>query len=383
MSAPARTQRAERPANSVSAGPPPGEQTHPPSDPRAIGPLPADHRPVRRRSVGLLVINLGTPDAPRPWAVKDYLAQFLSDRRVVELPAIVWQPLLHGIVLNTRPRKSARAYAAIWDHQRGDSPLRAITGDIAAALAGEFPQVRVEMAMRYGKPAILPAILRLREEGCERILVAPLYPQYCGATTASAIDEVCRALQQFRWQPAIRTLPPWYDDPAYIAALRESLLDGLDALDFAPQAVLASFHGMPQRTLDRGDPYHCQCVKTTRLLREALGWDENRLRLTFQSRFGAGAWLKPYTDETLAALPGQGVKRVAVIAPGFTADCLETLEELAIRGREQFLEAGGEHFAYIPCLNDSAHGIALLRHLVARELAGWVELPQAALSAGI
>ena len=353
-----------------------------PPDSRALGPLPADHPPVRRRGVGLLVINLGTPDAPRPWAVKDYLAEFLSDRRVVELPKLIWWPLLHGVVLNTRPRKSAKAYAAVWDHARGDSPLRAITGDIAAALARAFPAIRVEMAMRYGKPAILPAILRLREAGCERILVAPLYPQYCGATTASAIDAVCRALQEFRWQPAIRTLPPWYDDPAYVAALRDSLMDGLDGLDFEPQLVLASFHGMPQRTLDRGDPYHCQCVKTTRLLREALGWGEDRLRLTFQSRFGAGAWLKPYTDETLAALPGQGIRRVAIIAPGFTADCLETLEELAIRGREQFLEAGGEQFAYIPCLNDSPTGIALLTTLIARELAGWVELPQAVASAG-
>ncbi len=372
MSALARPLLAERGAG-VSAPAPP--------DPRALGPLPADHPRVRRRGVGLLVINLGTPDAPRPWAVKEYLAQFLSDRRVVELPRLVWWPLLHGVVLNTRPRKSARAYAAVWDHARGDSPLRAITADIAAALATAFPDIRVEMAMRYGRPAILPAILKLREAGCERILVAPLYPQYCGATTASAIDEVCRALQQFRWQPAIRTLPPWYDDPAYIAALRDSLLDGIAALDFAPQRVLASFHGMPQRTLERGDPYHCQCVKTTRLLREALGWEEERLQLTFQSRFGTGAWLKPYTDEVLAALPGQGVRRVAVIAPGFAADCLETLEELAIRGREQFLEAGGEAFAYIPCLNDSPLGIGLLRQLVARELAGWVELPQAALSA--
>jgi ferrochelatase len=353
-----------------------------PSDPRALGPLPADHPPVRRRGVGLLVINLGTPDAPRPWAVKEYLAEFLSDRRVVELPRAIWWPLLHGVVLNTRPRKSAKAYAAVWDHARGDSPLRAITGDIAAALAADFPDIRVEMAMRYGRPAILPAILKLREAGCERILVAPLYPQYCGATTASAIDAVCRALQEFRWQPAIRTLPPWYDDPAYIAALRDSLDAGLAALDFEPQTVLASFHGMPQRTLDRGDPYHCQCVKTVRLLREMLGWGEDRLRLTFQSRFGAGAWLKPYTDETLAALPGQGVRRVAIIAPGFAADCLETLEELAIRGREQFLEAGGEHFAYIPCLNDSPQGIGLLRGLVARELAGWVELQQATASAG-
>jgi ferrochelatase len=352
------------------------------TDPRALGPLPAGHPPVRARAVGLLVVNLGTPDAPKAWAVKDYLAEFLSDPRVVELPALVWKPLLHGVVLQTRPRKSARAYAAIWDHARGDSPLRAITADIAAALAAAFPGVRVEMAMRYGRPAILPAILRLREAGCERILVAPLYPQYCGATTASAVDAVCRALQQFRWQPAIRTLPPWYDDPAYVAALKDSLFGGLAQLDFEPQVVLASFHGMPQRTLDRGDPYHCQCVKTTRLLRAALGWGEDRLKLTFQSRFGAGAWLKPYTDEVLAALPAEGVKRVAVIAPGFAADCLETLEELAIRGREQFLAAGGEAFAYIPCLNDSPLGVGLLRGLVARELAGWVELPQAAASAG-
>lgn len=330
--------------------------------------IPAGHPPVPAPRIGVLLINLGTPDGPDVASVKRYLAEFLSDRRVVEIPPIAWQPILRGIVLNTRPKKSAHAYAQVW---RADgSPLAAITKAQAAALAGAFgSDVTVDWAMRYGKPAIPDRIAALKAAGCERILLAPLYPQYCAATTATANDHAFAALAQMRWQPALRTLPPYHDDPAYIGALATSIRAGIAALDFEPQALVASFHGMPQRTLDLGDPYHCHCQKTARLLGEALG---RKLVVTFQSRFGRARWLEPATDTVLAALPGEEVKRVAIFAPGFSADCLETLEELAIRGRESFVEAGGTHFAYLPCLNDSAPGLAMLRTLIARELSGWI-----------
>ncbi|TVV70458.1 ferrochelatase [Sphingomonas solaris] len=330
--------------------------------------IPADHPAVPVPAIGVLVVNLGTPDAPTPSAVRRYLAEFLSDRRVVELPPILWQPILRGAVLTTRPRKSAHAYSQVW--REDGSPLAAITRAQALALAPLFPPGGiVDHAMRYGKPAIAERIAALREKGCDRILIAPLYPQYCAATTATANDAVFAALARMRWQPAIRTLPPYHDDPAYIAALAASIETGLAALDFTPDVILASFHGMPQRTLEQGDPYHCHCQKTARLLRDALGRD---LRIAFQSRFGAAKWLGPATDATLAALPGEGVRRVAVVAPGFSADCLETLEEVAIRGRETFLHAGGSDFAYLPCLNDSPDGIEMLRIVLARQLEGWL-----------
>jgi protoporphyrin/coproporphyrin ferrochelatase len=329
---------------------------------------PADHPPVADRKIGVLLINLGTPDAPEPGAVRRYLKQFLSDPRVVEIPPLLWQPVLRGIVLNSRPRKSAHAYAQVWS-ERG-SPLAVVTQDQAAALDGAFGDaVIVDWAMRYGKPAIADRIAALKDQGCDRILVAPLYPQYSGATTATGNDEVFLALTKMRWQPALRTLPPYHDDPAYIGALRDSLEAGLAALDFVPDAILASFHSMPVRTLELGDPYHCHCQKTARLLSEAMGRD---LRVSFQSRLGRAKWLEPATDATLAALPGEGVKRVAVIAPGFSADNLETLEEIAIRGKASFMENGGTNFAYIPCLNASETGTKMLHHLIARELEGWL-----------
>lgn len=331
--------------------------------------LPADHPAVPPRRVGVLLVNLGTPDAPDPGAVKRYLGEFLSDRRVVEIPPLLWQPILRGIILRTRPKKSAHAYAQVW--RPDGSPLAAITRAQAEKLYGAFgPDVIVAHAMRYGRPAIADQIGALKEQGCERILVAPLYPQYCAATTATANDAVFAALAAMRWQPALRTLPPYHDDPAYIAALKQSVEAGLAALDFTPDAVIASFHGMPQRTLELGDPYHCHCRKTARLLGEALGRD---LIVTFQSRFGRAKWLEPATDAVLEGLPEKGVRRVAIVAPGFSADCLETLEELAIRGRESFLSAGGTDLAYLPCLNDSEPGMELLRHLIGRELAGWVD----------
>ncbi len=332
--------------------------------------VPADHLPIAEPRIGVLLVNLGTPDAPTPAAVRRYLAQFLSDPRVVEIPALLWQPLLHGIVLRTRPRKSAHAYRQIWTD--AGSPLAVITAAQSAALQGAFgPDVMVDHAMRYGKPAIVDRLAALKAAGCARILIAPLYPQYCAATTATANDAVFAALAAMRWQPAVRTLPPYHDDPADIAALKASLESGLAALDFTPDAVLLSFHGMPQRTLALGDPYHCHCLKTARLLSEATGRD---LILSFQSRFGKAKWLEPATDATLAALPGRGVRKLAVMAPGFSADCLETLEELAIRGRAAFHAAGGTDFAYLPCLNAGQGGVALLRHLVSRELEGWSRL---------
>ncbi len=333
--------------------------------------LPPDHVPVATGKIGVLLVNLGTPEAPEPAAVRRYLAEFLSDRRVVEIPPLLWQPILRGIILRTRPKKSAHAYGQVWS-ERG-SPLAAITIAQAEALRHAFgPDVIVEHAMRYGAPAIAGKLDQLKARGCERILVAPLYPQYCAATTATANDAAFAALAKLRWQPALRTLPPYHDDPRYIAALKQSVATRLAELDFVPDAILASFHGMPERTLHLGDPYHCHCRKTARLLGEALG---RELIVTFQSRFGRAKWLEPATDVTLAALPGRGVKKVALVAPGFAADCLETLEELAIRGRETFLQAGGSDFAYLPCLNDSPVGIEMLRNILAQELAGWTPAP--------
>ena len=331
--------------------------------------IPADHPPIPPRKVGVLLINLGTPDAPDVASVKRYLAEFLSDRRVVELPAIAWQPILRGFVLRTRPKKSAHAYQQVWGPD--GSPLAAVTAAQSRALQGAFgPGVTVDYAMRYGRPAIGERLAAMKEVGCERVLLAPLYPQYCAATTATANDKAFAELAAMRWQPALRTLPPYHDDPRYIDALRASVEEGLAGLAFAPDALVTSFHGMPRRTLDLGDPYHCHCRKTARLLGESRG---REVIVTFQSRFGRAKWLEPATDDTLAALPGQGVKRVAIIAPGFSADCLETLEELAIRGRESFVEAGGTDFAYLPCLNDSPVGVTMLRSILATELAGWIE----------
>ncbi|QPQ54833.1 ferrochelatase [Allosphingosinicella flava] len=327
-----------------------------------------DHPAIPSPRIGVLIVNLGTPDAPEAGAVRRYLRQFLSDRRVVEIPPFLWQPILRGIILNVRPKKSAHAYAQVWSED--GSPLAAITRRQAGALKGAFGEsVIVDHAMRYGRPAIGERIAALKDQGCERILIAPLYPQYCAATTATANDAAFAALAAMRWQPAIRTLPPYHDDPAYIAALKASLESALEKLDFAPDAILASFHGMPERTLQLGDPYHCHCRKTARLLSEATG---REIQVAFQSRFGRAKWLEPATDATLAAMPGRGIRKVALVAPGFSADCLETLEELAIRGKEGFLAAGGTDFAYLPCLNDSSPGVEMLRSILARELAGWL-----------
>jgi protoporphyrin/coproporphyrin ferrochelatase len=332
---------------------------------------PADHPVLPQPRVGLLLVNLGTPDDASPAAVKRYLAEFLSDKRVVEIPALIWQPILRGIILNTRPRKSALAYQQVWTEQ--GSPLAVITRAQAGALAARFGDaVLVDHAMRYGRPAISEKLAALKAAGCDRILIAPLYPQYSGATTATVVDAVSATLAKMRWQPAIRILPPYHDDPAYIDALKQSIEAGLAGLDSAPDLILASFHGMPLRTLALGDPYHCQCQKTARLLSKALG---RPVQISFQSRFGRARWLEPATEATLAALPGKGIGSVAVVAPGFSADCLETLEEIAIRGRDTFLKAGGRQFFYLSCLNDSIPGIEMLCNIVRRELAGWVSPP--------
>ena len=327
-----------------------------------------DHPLIAEGQIGVLLINLGTPDAPEVRAVRRYLAEFLSDPRVIEIHPLAWKPILHGIILRTRPKRSAEAYNQVWTNE--GSPLRAIAHRQAEALRARVPDVRVHYAMRYGNPGIAAAISNMVREGCTRILAAPLYPQYCAATTATANDAVFAALAARRWQPALRTLPPYYDDPIYIDALATNLKRQLAGLDFDPERLLLSFHGMPVRTLELGDPYHCHCRKTARLLGEALGRDVD---VAFQSRFGRAKWLEPATDATLASLAKQGVTRLAIAAPGFSADCIETLEELGIRGRRTFHDAGGEKFALLDCLNDSPEGMAMLTQLIGRELAGWRE----------
>ncbi|MFN3516718.1 MAG: ferrochelatase [Novosphingobium sp.] len=336
--------------------------------------LPAGHPPVAAPRLGVLLVNLGTPDAPTTGAVRRYLREFLSDPRVVEIPRLVWWPILNGIILNVRPRKSAHAYAQVWTPD--GSPLAAITKAQAEALQARLGDAAlVRWGMRYGKPSIGDEIEALKAAGCNRILFAPLYPQYSGATTATAMDALGAKLSAMRWQAAIRTLPPYYDDPLHIEALRADTARQLNALDFVPEVLLLSFHGMPERTLHLGDPYHCQCRKTARLLGQALAGEfpDLRIETTFQSRFGRAKWLEPATDHVLAAEGAKGTKRLVIAAPGFSADCLETLEELAIRGREQFEQAGGTHFAALSCLNVSSAGMDMIEALVRRELKGWID----------
>ena len=329
---------------------------------------PADHPPVQHGRIGVLLTNLGTPDAPEAAAVRRYLAEFLSDKRVIEIPRIAWLPILHGIILRTRPKKSAHAYKQVWTEE--GSPLAAITRRQTEALQKSLGDgVIVDFAMRYGNPGIAKSVENLVALGCERILVAPLYPQYCAATTATAMDAVYATLAQMRRQPTLRSLPPYYDDELHIGALKQRLERQLAQVDFEPQRLLLSFHGMPQRTLELGDPYYCHCQKTARLLSERLSIPTD---VAFQSRFGRAKWLEPATDKVLAAYPKDGVTRIAIAAPGFSADCVETVEELGIRGRETFMDAGGEQFARLDCLNDSPEGMTMLEGLVRRELAGWL-----------
>jgi protoporphyrin/coproporphyrin ferrochelatase len=331
-------------------------------------------------AIGVLLVNLGTPEATDYWSVRRYLKEFLSDPRVIETRRLIWWPILNLVILSVRPTRSGRAYQSIWNRDRNESPLKTITRAQAKKLAAWIKGgglstkvvIHVDWAMRYGKPAIAPALARLCEAGCERVLVVPLYPQYAAATTASVGDAVFAALTNMRVQPALRIAPPYWAKAAYIEALAASLRKFLGGLDFVPDVILASFHGIPQVYVDRGDPYPRHCEATFRLLQTALGTDGKKLKMTYQSRFGRAKWLEPYTDVTVRALASEGCRNLVVITPGFSADCVETLEEIDVENRHFFLESGGKNFATVPCLNDSAEGMAVISDIVARELEGWI-----------
>ncbi len=337
-------------------------------------PLPPDHPAIPAPKVGVLLLNLGTPDATDFWSVRRYLKEFLSDPRVIDTPKWLWWPILNLVILNVRPQKSGHAYAQIWDKTHNDSPLRIISQEQTAALAERMAGdgVVVDYAMRYGNPSTPSVLEKMQKQGCTKILLVPLYPQYSATTTATANDKAFDALKEMRWQPAVRTAPAYFEDPKYIETLGNSIRDGVAALDFEPDLVITSYHGMPVTYLKKGDPYHCQCYKTTRLVREYLGWSKEKIMVTFQSRFGPTQWLEPYTDKTLEALPGKGIKKVAILAPAFSADCIETLEEIAMGGKDTFLEAGGEKFRLYPCLNASPGGMDMIEAMVRRELSGWL-----------
>ena len=335
------------------------------------------HPPVRAARIGVLLANLGTPDATDYWSMRRYLNEFLSDRRVIDYPAWKWQPLLQLIILSKRPFTSGANYKLIWDNERNESPLMTITRNqteaVAAALKAQFGDaVMVDFCMRYGNPSTESKVRAMVEAGCEKILFCPLYPHYAGATSATANDQFFRALMKEKRQPAARTLPEYFDHPLYIDALAQSVEAAYAGLDHKPDVLVASYHGMPKRYLMEGDPYHCQCQKTSRLLRERLGWDKGAIDTTFQSVFGTEEWLRPYTVEHVAELARQGKKRIAVIAPAFSADCIETLEEINGEIRESFEHAGGEVFTYIPCLNAEAAHITALTAVIRENLAGWI-----------
>ena len=321
----------------------------------------------------VLLVNLGTPDAPDTASVRRYLREFLSDRRVVEAPRAIWWPVLHGVILPFRAPRSAEAYAKIWDHEKQCSPLLAITRAQAEKLRARLRGVaHVDFAMRYGRPSIAEKLRELMAAGHERVLIFPLYPQYSASTTATVVDAAGRALAGMRHQPAVRFAAPYYAEPAYIAALKASMEAHLAGLGWAPQRVLLSYHGLPKSFVEKGDPYAVHCETTTQLLRAVTGADETFMPMSYQSRLGRAEWLRPYTDETIAQLAKEGVKRLAVATPAFAADCLETLEEIAIGGAETFRAHGGEEFTLIPCLNDSDAGMEMLEELARRELAGWI-----------
>jgi ferrochelatase len=340
----------------------PGERPQEPEKAQAFG------------RIGVLLINLGTPDATTYWAMRRYLKEFLSDRRVIEVNRVLWWFILNGIVLVRRPFASGAKYRSIWNEELDESPLFTITRHqaekVSTALSGRS-NIIVEWAMRYGNPTIASRVEALVAQRCDRLIAFPLYPQYAAATTATANDKLFDALKTFRAQPALRTVPPYPKDEVYIAALAGSITAHLARLDFEPEVILASFHGLPQDYVDKGDPYQCQCMDTMDALRAALGPIGTKLKLTFQSRFGRAEWIKPYTDKTVEALAHDGVKKLAIVCPGFAADCIETLEEIAQENKDIFLDNGGERFSYIPCLNDSDEGIGVLVHLIERELQGW------------
>lgn len=336
--------------------------------------LPASHPSVPSGKTGVLLINLGTPDGCDTRSVRRYLAEFLSDRRVITAPRLIWLPILHGIILNTRPRRSAHAYSKIWNRERNESPLKTHSRAQAEALTTRFasnPDIIIEWGMRYGNPSTRDAMKRLLDAGCDRILAVALYPQYSATTTASAYDKLFSVAHTLTRQPAIRTSPAYYDEPLYISALAGSVRAAL-ASEGTPDAIIASFHGLPETYIAQGDPYRCHCLKTSRLLREQLGWAEESWHTSFQSRFGPTEWIKPYTQTTVEALAAAGKKHIAILSPGFASDCIETLEELNIGLRETFLAGGGERFTYIPCLNAADAHITLLESLIRRELSGWI-----------
>jgi protoporphyrin/coproporphyrin ferrochelatase len=325
--------------------------------------------------VGVLLVNLGTPDSADANGVRVYLKEFLSDPRVIENQGLLWKLALNGVILRTRPARKARDYQKIWNREKNESPLKTITraqSDKLKAAIADHDRVVVDWAMRYGNPSIRSRIDALTAQGCDRILVVPLYPQYSAATTATVCDEVFRVLGAMRAQPTLRVTPPYYDDPDYIEALAVSINAHLATLPFKPELIVASFHGMPQKYIDKGDPYQAHCIATTDALKRRMGLDDSKLMLTFQSRFGFDAWLQPYTDKTIEELAKDGVRRLAVVMPGFSADCLETLEEIAQENAEIFAHNGGEQFAAVPCLNDSDAGMDVIRLLVLRELQGWI-----------
>lgn len=355
----------------------PGSKTTAAPDQDRLAHAPADHPPVRPARVGVLLANLGTPDAYDYWSMRRYLSEFLSDKRVVDYPSWKWQPLLQLVILSKRPFTSGANYKLIWDEARNESPLltitRAQTQAIAAALAGRHgAEVMVDFCMRYGNPSTEAKVKAMVTAGCEKILFFPLYPHYAGATSATANDQFFRALMQEKRQPAARTVAEYFDHPLYIDALAGSVEAAYAKLDHRPDVLVASYHGMPKRYLMEGDPYHCQCQKTSRLLRERLGWGAESIDTSFQSVFGREEWLRPYTVQHVAALAKAGKKRIAVMAPAFSADCIETLEEINGEIREAFLHAGGEVFTYIPCLNDQPAHIEALVAVIEENLGGWL-----------
>ncbi|MER9329534.1 ferrochelatase [Mesorhizobium sp. M0488] len=342
---------------------------------KAVGAQPAGHPLAKAGKIGVMLINLGTPDGTDFKPMWRYLREFLSDPRVIELNKAIWYPILYGLVLTTRPKKSGANYARIWNRENNESPLRTYTRaqskKLGQALA-DLPEVVVDWAMRYGNPSTASVAERLVAQGCDRILSFPLYPQYSATTTATANDQLFRALMAMRAAPAIRSVPPYYAEPVYIEALAASIKRHLAMLDFEPEVVITSYHGIPKPYSDKGDPYQAHCLETTRLLREKLGWSESKLITTFQSRFGAQEWLQPYTDKTVEKLGKEGVKSIAIVNPGFSVDCIETLDEIGREAAETFHHAGGKNFAHIPCLNDSAEGMSVIEAMVRRELSGWI-----------
>ncbi|MDG2340276.1 MAG: ferrochelatase [Paracoccaceae bacterium] len=339
---------------------------------------PSDHPKLPAEKVGVLLANLGTPDNYDYWSMRRFLSEFLSDRRVIDAPKWFWQPLLQLIILTTRPSKSGAAYKSIWNHAEGESPLATITKKqtikVKAAAAEKYgDRVIVDYCMRYGNPSIASKVQKMVDAGCRKILFFPLYPHYAGATSATANDKFFQSLIHHKWQPTVRVVDPYYAEPSYIDALAQSVENAYTDAKIKPEVLVCSYHGLPKRYLLEGDPYHCQCLKTTRLLKERLGWDDTQIISTFQSKFGPAEWLQPYTVKKVAELATSGKKSIAVIAPAFSADCIETLEEINDEIRESFEDAGGESFMYIPCLNDDDSHIEVFSQLIETNLSGWIK----------